>query len=74
MFGMIRRINAINDRLRAVNREITVQLDHGVPRVNQLGPVHLNFVVILSARRDCRQIDGHKYKREKAEASRNEPE
>lgn len=57
MFGMIRRKNPVNDRFRAVNREVTMQLDHGVPWVNQLIPVHLDFVIILSARWNAEQDD-----------------
>jgi hypothetical protein len=74
MLGVIRRINTINDCFWAVNREVTMQLDHGVSRVKQLRPVHLDFVVILSARGSCVQNRAQECQRKNAAASKAAPE
>jgi hypothetical protein len=48
MLGVIGGINAVYDGLRAVDREVAVEFNHGVTGIDQVGAVHLDFVVILS--------------------------
>src|SRR5713226_2457919 len=47
---VIGRQDAVLHRLAAVDGEIAVQLHHGVPRLNGVIRVYLNFVIILSPR------------------------
>jgi hypothetical protein len=54
MRGVICGINTIIDPLRAVNREVAMQFDHGMSRFDQFGSVYLNFVVLLCADERCR--------------------
>jgi hypothetical protein len=55
MLGVIGGINAVYDGLRAVDREVAVQFNHGVTRIDKVGAVHLDFVVILSGSKRGRQ-------------------
>jgi len=50
MLSVIGGIDSIHDCLRTVNCEIAMELDHGVPRIDQIRSVHLDFVVLLSTR------------------------
>jgi len=49
VLGMISGVEAVDDSLGAVDGEITVKLNHGVAGINQIGTVHLNFIVVLRA-------------------------
>ena len=64
VFGVIGGINTIHDRLRAVDREVAMEFDHGVSGIDQVRSVHLDFVVILSQRERCSQDNREKDKRE----------
>jgi hypothetical protein len=50
VFSMVCGIEAVDDSFGAVDGEITVELNHGVAGINQIGTVDLNFVIVLSAR------------------------
>jgi hypothetical protein len=58
VLSVIHGANAIDDRLRSVNREVAVELDHSVLGIDQVGPVHLNFVIVLSARESRSEDEG----------------
>ena len=58
MLGMIGGIDPIHNRLRAVDREITVEFHHRVARIDQIRSVHLNFVVVLSMGEWCSKAQG----------------
>jgi hypothetical protein len=64
MFGVIGGINTIHDRLRAIDREVAMEFDHGVSGIDQVGSVHLNFIVILSLGGTCSQNNRQQDKRE----------
>jgi hypothetical protein len=68
MLGVIGGINTIDDRLRAVDREVAVELNHGVSGIDEVGPVYLDFVVVLSPCVGGSQDEGQKCDREKATA------
>jgi hypothetical protein len=53
VFGVISRVNTIDDCLRSVNCEVAMELNHSVSGIDQVGPVHLNFVIVLSAAESC---------------------
>ena len=48
VFGVVGRIQAVDDGLAAVDGEIAVQLDHGVVRLHEIVAVNLDFVVICA--------------------------
>jgi hypothetical protein len=58
VLSVIHGVNAIDDRLRSVNREVAMELDHSVLGIDQVGPVHLNFVIVLSARESRSEDEG----------------
>jgi hypothetical protein len=49
MLGMIGGVEAVHGGLRAVNGEVAVEFKHGVSGIDQVGSVHLDFIVVLSA-------------------------
>jgi hypothetical protein len=63
MFLMIRRINAIDGLLLAVDGEVGMQFHHQISCRDGVGAVHLDLVVALRAR-ECR----HSGKREQDQA------
>src|ERR1700690_1221461 len=50
VLGMISGIEPVEHELRAIDREVAMQFNHGVTRLDQVGAVHLNFIVILRKR------------------------
>ncbi len=66
MLGMVGGKNTICGCLRASDREIAVELNHGVSRINQVRSVHLYFVVILCVREGSSEAEGQKCNPEKA--------
>ena len=55
VLGVVSGIDAVDDGLSAIDGEITMELDHGVVGINQIGAVDLNFVVVLRASRHSRR-------------------
>jgi len=53
VLGVIGGVNTVDDCLRSVDREVAMEFHHGVPGINQVGPVDLDFVVVLSAAERC---------------------
>src|SRR5208282_813190 len=74
MLGVIGGINTIDDRLRAVDRKVAVKLNHGVSGIDEVGPVHLDFVVVLSPCVGRSQDEGQICDREKAAAHKSAAE
>jgi hypothetical protein len=46
-------VNTIDDCLRSVNCEVAMELNRRVSGIDQVGPVHLNLVIVLSAAESC---------------------
>ena len=53
VFSVIGGINAIYDRLRSVDREVAMEFNHSVSGIDQVGPVHLDFVIVLRVAERC---------------------
>jgi hypothetical protein len=49
MLGVIGGIYTIYDRLRAIDREVAMEFNHGVSGIDQVGSVRLDFVIVSSA-------------------------
>ena len=54
---MLGGVLAVHDRFGALEGEVTVQLDHGVVRLDGVGAVDLDFVVTLSEERQREQAE-----------------
>jgi hypothetical protein len=52
--GSFDPINAIHDCLRSIDREVAMEFHHSVSGIDQIGPVHLDFVVVLSTAERCK--------------------
>jgi hypothetical protein len=55
VLGVVDWIKPVGHGLSAINGEITVELNHGVAGINQIGAVDLNFVIVLRASRHSRR-------------------
>jgi hypothetical protein len=53
VLGVIGGVNTVDGRLRPVDREVAMEFHHGVPGIDQVRPVHLDFVIVLSAAKRC---------------------
>ena len=73
VFSVIGGINTIYDRLRAVDCEVAVEFNHRVPWVDQVGPVHLDFIVVLSTGEGCREDNRQQDQPEKRSAPKIVP-
>ncbi len=70
MLGVIGGVNTVDDCLRSVDGEVAVEFHHRVPGIDQVGPVHLDFVIVLSPAERCRKNEEQKYDRESSVAHR----
>jgi hypothetical protein len=48
---MVGGVLAVNYRFGPLEREVAVQLDHSVVRLDRIGAIHLDFVVALGEKR-----------------------
>jgi len=53
MLGVTSGIKAIHNCLRAVDREIAMEFEHGMTLIDQIRSIHLNFIVILGTGESC---------------------
>ena len=49
VLGVNSGVNTVDDCLRSIDREVAMEFHHSVSRIDQVGPVHLDFVIVLSA-------------------------
>jgi hypothetical protein len=73
MLGMIGRVNPIHDCLRTVDCEIAMEFEHRVTGIDQIGSVHLDFVVVLSTGEPCSQDQGEEQKRDREMSATHHP-
>jgi hypothetical protein len=53
VLGVIRGVNTVDDCLRSIDREVAMEFHHSVSGIDQVRPVHLDFVIVLSAAKRC---------------------
>jgi hypothetical protein len=60
LYGFVLRVisgvNTVDDCLRSIDREVAMKFHHSVSGIDQVRPVHLDFVIVLSTA-ECRSKD-----------------
>ena len=49
VLGVISGVNAVDDCLRSIDREVAMEFHHSVSGIDQIRPLHLDFIIVLSA-------------------------
>jgi hypothetical protein len=60
MLRVVGGINTIYGRLRTIDCEVAMEFNHSVSGIDQVGTVHLDFVVVLSTTEGCSKDEDYK--------------